>query len=258
MAGTQAPAVVVPPAGTPAAPAAAQPAPVPTYTVKRGDTLHQIALDSGLDYRDLAAWNNIENVNVIRVGQVLRLAAPGETAVTQDAAVAGAGGVVTTPLRTGSPIVESGSGVSSAGAPSSTQSAGTGAGTTGSGTAGASGNAASVAAAPTSAGRASDASLKTGPKAIKEPYSDQAVRELTLAASAVPAPTEKLAMAQPGGVRSEPATAPRSEAKAEPGSPVTSAPPAASSPILGPTRHPTPSPWPDAASPATARARKDV
>jgi len=54
------------------------------------------------------------------------------------------------------------------------------------------------------------------------------VRELTLAASAVPAPTEKLAMAQPGGVRSEPA--PRSDAKVEPASPATSAPPAASSP----------------------------
>ena len=39
------------------------------YTVKRGDTLYQIALDHGLDYRELAAWNNIENVNVIRVGQ---------------------------------------------------------------------------------------------------------------------------------------------------------------------------------------------
>ena len=49
----------------------------PTYTVKRGETLYQIALDHGLDYRELAAWNNIENVNVIRVGQVLVLAAPG-------------------------------------------------------------------------------------------------------------------------------------------------------------------------------------
>ena len=48
-----------------------------TYTVKRGDTLYQIALDHGLDYRELAAWNNLENVNLIRVGQVLRLAAPG-------------------------------------------------------------------------------------------------------------------------------------------------------------------------------------
>ena len=47
--------------------------------MKRGDTLYEIALDHGLDYRELAAWNDIENVNLIRVGQMLRLAAPGET-----------------------------------------------------------------------------------------------------------------------------------------------------------------------------------
>ena len=64
----------------------------PTYTIKRGDTLYQIALDHGLDYRELAAWNNIENVNVIRVGQVLALAAPG---------TATEGGAVTAPLITG-------------------------------------------------------------------------------------------------------------------------------------------------------------
>jgi lipoprotein NlpD len=45
--------------------AAAEPPPAATYTVKRGDTLHQIALDNGLDYRELAGWNNIENVNRI-------------------------------------------------------------------------------------------------------------------------------------------------------------------------------------------------
>ena len=222
MASTEAPVVLVPPA---VAPAPAQPAPIPTYTVKRGDTLHQIALDTGLDYRELAAWNNIENVNVIRVGQVLRLIAPGEALpVAQDPVAAGTGGVVTTPLRAASPIVDSGSGASSSSAPGVAAAAGT----SGSATAGTSGTATSATPAPSSAARASDASLKTGPKAIKEPYSDHAVRELTLAASAVPAPTEKLAMAQPGDVRSEPA--PRSDAKVEPASPATSAPPAASSP----------------------------
>ncbi len=72
------------------------PAP-PTYTVKRGDTLYQIALDHGLDYRELAAWNNIENVNVIRVGQVLLLGPPG-----------GQGGVATAPLVTTAPVTPSG------------------------------------------------------------------------------------------------------------------------------------------------------
>ena len=69
--------------------------PAPTYTVKRGDTLAQIALDNGLDYRDLAAWNSIENPNVIRVGQVLVLAAPGDV---RGASRGGAGTAVTTPL----------------------------------------------------------------------------------------------------------------------------------------------------------------
>ena len=31
-----------------------------SYTVKKGDTLYSIALDHGLDYKDLAAWNKIE------------------------------------------------------------------------------------------------------------------------------------------------------------------------------------------------------
>lgn len=47
-----------------------------SYTVKRGDTLYSIALDNGLDYRDLAAWNGISDPAVIGAGQTLRLRAP--------------------------------------------------------------------------------------------------------------------------------------------------------------------------------------
>jgi len=50
--------------------------PIPTHTVKRGETLVGIALQHGLDYRELAAWNNITNPNVLAVGQVLVVAAP--------------------------------------------------------------------------------------------------------------------------------------------------------------------------------------
>src|SRR6476469_5023318 len=52
----------MPPEGT-----AAQPPPppvekpVPTHTVKKGETLVGIALQYGLDYRELAAWNSIVN-----------------------------------------------------------------------------------------------------------------------------------------------------------------------------------------------------
>lgn len=50
-----------------------------TYVVKRGDTLYQIALDNGLDYRELAEWNRIDP-NRIYAGQELRLRPPGGTA----------------------------------------------------------------------------------------------------------------------------------------------------------------------------------
>lgn len=46
------------------------------HTVKRGETLYSIALEHGQSYRDVAAWNNIDNPNVIRVGQQLRVAPP--------------------------------------------------------------------------------------------------------------------------------------------------------------------------------------
>jgi lipoprotein NlpD len=83
----------------PAAPAAKAPAPAPARTdaapgsapaverdtrpeihvVRKGDTLLSIALEYGLDYRDLAAWNRLENINLIRAGQALRLRPPGDS-----------------------------------------------------------------------------------------------------------------------------------------------------------------------------------
>ena len=77
-AGKPAPAATKP-AIPPATPAPAAPA-VDTsklHTIQKGDTLISIALANGLDYRELAAWNNIENPNVIKLGEVLRLTAPG-------------------------------------------------------------------------------------------------------------------------------------------------------------------------------------
>ena len=69
-----APPVAAAPTPEPEKPA---PKPAPTHTVKRSETLAGIALQYGLDYRELAAWNHITNVNVISPGQVLVLAAPG-------------------------------------------------------------------------------------------------------------------------------------------------------------------------------------
>ncbi len=46
------------------------------YTVKPGDTLIRIGLDAGQSFRDIARWNNLENPNLIEVGQVLRILPP--------------------------------------------------------------------------------------------------------------------------------------------------------------------------------------
>ena len=45
-----------------------------TYQVVRGDTLYAIAFKHGLDYREVAAWNNIAPPYRIYVGQQLQLA----------------------------------------------------------------------------------------------------------------------------------------------------------------------------------------
>lgn len=56
---------------------ARKPAPVAeSYVVQPGDTLFKIAFEHGLDYRDLAAWNGIADVNLIRAGERLRLLPP--------------------------------------------------------------------------------------------------------------------------------------------------------------------------------------
>jgi lipoprotein NlpD len=56
------------------------------YEVKRGDTLYSIALENGADYRDVAAWNRLDDPTKIRVGQVLRVKQDESRAVTVKAA----------------------------------------------------------------------------------------------------------------------------------------------------------------------------
>ena len=91
-----APAVVdLPPPAPEAAPVEI---PKPTHVVKRGETLASIALQYGLEYRELAAWNNIVNPNRLEVGRMLVLQAPaGSPPVAAP---------VTTPLVTAAPPIE--------------------------------------------------------------------------------------------------------------------------------------------------------
>lgn len=48
---------------------------VTVYTVKKGDTLFQIAAKYGTTYQAIAAYNGIKNPNVIRVGQKIKIPA---------------------------------------------------------------------------------------------------------------------------------------------------------------------------------------
>jgi lipoprotein NlpD len=140
---------VQPKAATKASPAA-RPAPGPAdarpafYTVRSGDTLYSIALDHGLDYRELAAWNGITNPGAIRAGQQLRMTAPQAVATT------------TAPFKTapgveGRPIAGTpgpGTGSASPGAPAAGQAAMTPDG------------------------------IVTQPQGVKVPYSEQAYAQL--------------------------------------------------------------------------------
>jgi lipoprotein NlpD len=62
------------------------------YTVKPGDTLIHIGLDSGQNHKDIARWNNLDNPNRIEIGQVLRVVPPlsGEFAAVTKPVVSGA------------------------------------------------------------------------------------------------------------------------------------------------------------------------
>jgi lipoprotein NlpD len=135
-----------------AAPRPATEARPDTYIVKRGDTLYSIALDNGLDYRELAEWNAITDPHVIQAGQELRLKAP-ETIVQVQPATGG-GAIETRPLGADAPAAAA--------------------------------RPAEPAPQPRAAGQPP---LVTGPKALKLPWSEENVASLARGdAGAAPAP----------------------------------------------------------------------
>ena len=71
-----APAPVIAPTPAPALPGAENAGKPGYYTVRPGDTLIRIALESGQNWKDIARWNQVENPNKIEVGQVLRVVPP--------------------------------------------------------------------------------------------------------------------------------------------------------------------------------------
>jgi lipoprotein NlpD len=204
-----------------------------SYTVKRGDTLHAIALEHGLDYRELATWNAIENPNLIRVGQVLRLSPPGES--TAVAGTETSVGVTTAPLRSAAPVVESRTATA----------------------------AVPVAPATPSIARNTE-TLKVSPKAVKERYSAELAREM----AKVPVEPAQVARVEPTQVarvdpaqvaRVEPAKAPTSQPATTPAAsappPVTPAPPPVVANVA-PSTPSTPS-TPTPSTPSTPRASSE-
>ena len=141
----------------PAAPAP-QALPPDTYVVKRGDTLYSIALDQGVDWRELAALNQLSDPTKLQTGQVLRVRPPQAAAASE--------GVVVSPIEAGQPIVTR--------------------------PLGAEGPSATVPptvppAAPTPVAPGASA-LKTEPKGVRLPYSDENLAALQRAEAARAAP----------------------------------------------------------------------
>ena len=89
------------------------------YSVKPGDTLIRIGLETGQNWRDIARWNNIDNPNIIEVGQVLRVAQPGTDPSVATAKPVQAAKVETKPLTPGLPGAAASAPVAAASAPAS-------------------------------------------------------------------------------------------------------------------------------------------
>jgi lipoprotein NlpD len=112
------------------------------YTVKPGDTLIRISFENGQSWKDVARWNNLDNPNLIEVGQVLRVVPPGTAAPASATAAAGPG-VVTHPVASSSVAA-----TTSAAAPATAASAPKPAASAATPTAAASATTASAAVAP--------------------------------------------------------------------------------------------------------------
>lgn len=99
------------------------------YTVKPGDTLIRIGLDTGQNWRDIARWNSLDKPNQIEVGQVLRVIPPVVAAAAASSgslpSPAASTGVVTRPVTSGSatPVLPASSASPTVASPSSASSA---------------------------------------------------------------------------------------------------------------------------------------
>ncbi|MDM0023084.1 peptidoglycan DD-metalloendopeptidase family protein [Variovorax saccharolyticus] len=71
------------------------------YAVRPGDTIRRIALETGQTWQNIARWNNLDNPDLIEVGQVLRVVPP--TGASASAPAGDASAATTKPVT--QPIV---------------------------------------------------------------------------------------------------------------------------------------------------------
>src|SRR5207244_4050072 len=65
------------------------------YAVRPGDTIRRIGNETGQRWQDIARWNNLDNPDLIEVGQVLRVVPP---AASTSPSTSEPSGVVTRPV----------------------------------------------------------------------------------------------------------------------------------------------------------------
>jgi len=121
-------------------PVPAQSAGPRTYVVKRGDTLYSIAMEQGVDYRELAQANRIDDPSKIRLGQELRLPPSEERPPVQVGTARAGAEIESRPLGSSTP---------GSAAPSASPQA------------------------------AAEGGMKTSPKALRLPYSEQNLASLS-------------------------------------------------------------------------------
>ncbi len=165
----------------PSRPAAGDAAPVVArpghYIVKKGDTLYSIARLHERDYREIAAWNGLDDPGVIKVGQELRVA---PTPVADVAVVTGAVAVAPAIIIESKPITGS-----SEAAPAGPISA---------------------PASSSVTGVAAPVGQKAEPKGGRMAYSPQAWKDLQAAGQVAPVATSApVAASQPQAAQSKPA-----------------------------------------------------
>ena len=149
------------------------------HIVKRGETLYSIARQYGRDYRELAAWNGLDDPGVIKLGQELRVVPPGSNVAGAPALAEAPAGETQAVAVPGPVAIVSAAASSSAGALSSAASS------------------AAASGAATAVVPAAPVGQKAEPKGGRVAYSAQAWKDLQAGDKTPVAASAPAAQSQP-------------------------------------------------------------